>query len=369
MKKLNICLVSLTVAPDSTDGEAKVIRALFDYLKEKGHRVKLITGKWSKELKDPDIIQVDLITKRFLWLPQFVLKVKKYLKSHKFDIIHGNSPKATLPILLSREKKFISYIHDLGPFETKLTKIPIEKYLIKYIAKRATSITTVSNFIKKQFKRFMPKIDQNKIFNLYNGIEKNYKPLPDEANKLKNELGIKGQVLLYLGRIAPFKGVEHIIEAYQLAKQEIPDLNLIIGGLPDYSMNKSYQVWKQKYKDIHFIGFVHEEKLPIYYTMADIFITYSYSSEGFGLTSIEAIACGTPVICSSLPVFEEILQNNAIFVPPKKPKKLAENILKLLKDDTLRNDLVENAQIFIKKYSWEEVGKRLEDVYNNFLSI
>ena len=46
--------------------------------------------------------------------------------------------------------------------------------------------------------------------------------------------------------------------------------------------------------------------------MADIFITYSYAAEGFGLTPVEAIACGTPVICSSLPTFKEVLQDNAI---------------------------------------------------------
>jgi glycosyltransferase involved in cell wall biosynthesis len=369
MKKLNICLVSLAVAPDKTDGEAKVIRALFEYLKKQGHKVKLITGKWNVALNHPDIIQVDLIRKRFMWLPHFTIKVVKYLRAHKFDIIHGNSAKATIPIILSNQKKFLTYIHDLGPFETKLTKIPIEKYLIRYIARKATCITTVSNFIKHQFNTFIPTVTQNKIFNLYNGIEDKYKPQPDEAQKLKERLKIKGPVLLYLGRIAPFKGVDHIIEAYYLAKKEIPDLNLVIGGNPDYSMERIYQKWKSKHKDIHFVGFVSDEELPSYYTMSDIFITYSYSSEGFGLTSIEAIACGTPVICSSLTVFKEVLQDNAIFVPPKKPLLLAKEIKRLLKDTNLREKLMIKAQKFIKRYSWDEVGKRLEDVYSKFISI
>ncbi len=368
MKKLNICLVSLTVFPDSTDGEAKVIRALFDYLKSQGHHVKLITGKWNKDLNNPDIIQVELITKRFFWLPQFTLKVSKYLRAHKFDIIHGNSAKAVLPILLSRQERFISYIHDLGPFETKLTKIPIEKYLIRYVAKKATNITTVSNYVKEQFKTYLPKIDQKKIFNLYNGIDQKYKPYPNEANALKEKLGIKGPILLYIGRIAPFKGVEHIIEAYYLAKKETPNLNLVIGGLPDYLMKIPYQEWKRKYQDIHFVGFVSDDQLSLYYAMADIFITYSFSSEGFGLTSIEALACGTPVICSTLSVFKEVLEDNAIFVPPKNPKLLASEIIRLLKDEKLRAQLVNNAQQFIKRYTWEEVGKRLEQVYSEFLS-
>ena len=368
MNKLNICLVSLTVAPDSTDGEAKVIRALFDYLRKQGHHVKLITGKWEVDLHHPDIIQVDLVTKRFLWLPQFILKVSKYLKNHQFDIIHANSPKATIPVLLARKKKFISYIHDLGTFEFRLTSIPVEKYLTKYVTKKATLITTVSKVVKKQFKTFMPKTNLNKIFNLYNGIDEKFKPYPKEAKELKEKLKLKGPVLLYVGRITPYKGVEDIIEAYKIAKKEISDLNLVIGGKPDYSMKKSYKEWVQKHKDINFVGFIPDTEIPYYYTMAEIFLTYSNASEGFGLTIAEAIACGTPVICSSLNVFKEVLEDNAVFVPLKNPEALSKEIIGLLNNTSKQESIVKNGQLFIKRYSWDAVGKRLEEVYNTFLS-
>jgi len=368
MKKLNICLVSLTVAPDGKDGEAKVIRALFDYLRKQGHHVKLITGKWELDLKNPDIIQVNLVTKRFLWLPQFIMKVSKYLRSNQFDIIHANSPKATLPVILARKKRFISYIHDLGTFETKLTSIPVEKYLTKYVTKKATYITTVSNYVKKQFKDYMPKTNLNKIFNLYNGIDEKFKPYPKEAKALKEKLNLIGPVLLYVGRITPYKGVEDIIKAYKIVKKEIPGLNLVIGGKPDYSMKKSYNEWLQKYKNVNFVGFIPDEEIPFYYTMADIFLTYSNASEGFGLTPAEAIACGTPVICSSLNVFKEVLEDNAVFVSPNNPEALAKEINSLFRDTTKQENIVKKGQSLIKRYSWEAVGKRLEDVYKNFLS-
>jgi glycosyltransferase involved in cell wall biosynthesis len=132
-------------------------------------------------------------------------------------------------------------------------------------------------------------------------------------------------------------------------------------------MEKKYKEWKKKYKEIHFIGFVEEKELPYYYTMADIFITYSYASEGFGLTPIEAIACGTPVICSSMVAYKEILQDNAIFVPPKNPQHLAEEIVKLLKDEVKYKNLINNAQNFIRKYTWDSVGKKIEQAYLKFL--
>jgi len=367
MKKLRICLVSLTVSPDSTDGEAKVIRSIFEYLKKQGHDVTLIAGKWNEDLEDPDIIQVNLIRKRFLWLPLFNFKVIKYLRKSKFDVIHANSPKAALPVILSGKKRFITVLHDFIPFETKLTSIPIEKNLIKYTAKKSTFIITVSNMVKKQFNKYLPKINQEKIYTIYNGIEDIFRPFPKEAKHLKEKLNIKGPVLLYIGRITQYKGVDHLIEAYKIMQKNIPDLNLIIGGKPDYLMEKQYEQWKSRNPDIHFLGFIPDAIVPHYYSMADAFVSYSSSSEGFGLTLLESISCGTPVVCSSIPVFQEILQENAIFVPPNNPKILAREIENLLKNETKRKQLVEKAMKFIQKYSWDSVGKRLEKVYEKFL--
>ncbi|MFX1410178.1 MAG: glycosyltransferase family 4 protein [Promethearchaeota archaeon] len=367
MKRLNICLVSLTITPDTQDGAAKFFAGIFNYLKNQGHNVKLITGRWNVALSDPRIFQVNIIRKRFFWFPQFNLNTIKYLKRHEFDVVHGNGPKGALPIILSNQKRFISTIHDLGPFETEFTKIPIEKFIIRYITQKSTYITTCSDFIRREINYYMPKVNINKIYNLYSAIEAKYRPYPNEAQKLKEKLGIKGPVLLYIGRIAKYKGVNDIIRAYRIAKKKLPNINLVMGGKPDFSMEKTYNEWKYKYKDIHFVGFVSEQEIPYYYSMGDIFITYSYASEGFGLTPIEAIACGTPVICSSMLAYKEVLKDNAIFVPPQNPHLLAKEITNLLKDDLARENLIEKAQEFIKRYTWKSVGKKLEKVYSKLI--
>ncbi|MEJ2279904.1 MAG: glycosyltransferase family 4 protein [Candidatus Lokiarchaeota archaeon] len=228
MNKLDICLVALTIPPDSQNGEAKFFKGIYEYLRDKGHNVTLITAKWKYELPDPNIIQLDIIPKRFFWFPHFNWGVIRYLRNHKFDIIHGNGPKGTLPIILSGNKKFISTIHDLGPFETEFTKIPIEKYIIKYVAQKSRFITTCSDSIKKEIKYYIPEIELKKIFNLYSAIEEKFKPYPEKARKLKNELGLQGPVILYIGRITSYKGVDDIITAYNLAKEKIKNLNLEI---------------------------------------------------------------------------------------------------------------------------------------------
>ncbi|MFX1442818.1 MAG: glycosyltransferase family 4 protein [Promethearchaeota archaeon] len=370
MKKLKICLISLTVAPDSQDGSAKFIRGVFDYLNKQNHiNVKLITAKWNKKLINPNIIQIKVIKKSFLWIPQFVFNVLKYIKGQHFDIIHGNGPKGSLPLtLLSKKRKFISTLHDLGPFETKFSIIPIEKYLFKQVAKKATFITTCSNSIRKELKDHIKELDMHQIYNLYSAIEDKFRPYPKEAQELKEKLKIDGPVILYIGRIALYKGVNDIISAYKHAKQKIPNLTLLLGGKPDFYMEKIFQEWKRKFKDIYFLGFIPEEEIAIYYSMADVFITYSYAAEGFGLTPFEAIACGTPVICSSLPAFKEILQDNALFVPPRSPSLLAKEIINLINDEEKRSMMIKKAQQFIKRYSWDSVGKKLEQIYEMLLN-
>lgn len=368
MKKLKVCLASLTFAPDSQDGSAKFFAGVFNYLKKHGHNVNVITGKWNKELSDPDITQINLIRKSYLWAPQFTAEVAKYFRAHQFDIVHGNGPKGSLPLFLFKKNQYITTIHDLGPFEIKSSKISMEKILIKRVVKNAAYITTCSETIRKGLKHHVTRVNINKIFNLYSAIEEKYKPYPKEAQKLKEKLGIEGPILLYIGRIAQYKGVGDIIKAYKIAKKQIPDIKLVMGGTPDFNMNRAYEEWKRKYKDIYFVGFVSEKEIPYYYTMGNIFITYSYASEGFGLTPVEAIACGTPVICSSLKAYQEVLQDNAIFVPPRNPRQLAIEIIALLKDDDKRNNMIEKAQAFIKRYSWDSVGNKLEQVYWKFLN-
>jgi len=363
---IKICLVSLAFFPDKKDGSAKIATSIYNYLNDNGYNIKVITAKWNVDLKDPNIIQINIIRKRFFWFPQFILSVFRILNKQKFDIIHGNGSRVCIPILF---RKYITMIHDLGPFEARFTKIPILPVLEKLNALRAKKIITATNIIKRGLKYYIPKLKIKKISCIYYPIDPKFKPYPKQGFSLKEKLNLKGRTILYIGRIAFYKGIDDIIKAYHLVKKEIPDLNLVIGGKPTLKMVSTYQSWKEKYKDIKFVGMIPENKIQHYYSMADVFVTYSNASEGFGLTPIESIACGTLVICSNLPAYREILGDNAIFVPPKEPELLAEKIKYYFKKEEIKKNLINKSQDVIKKYSMESFGKNLLDIYQEFLKI
>ncbi len=363
MFNLKICLISIKIAPDC---ERTGFEGIYEYLINSGYDVKLLTGKWNYELADSNIMQYNILRNRYLWAPEFILRVAKYLRSHHFDIIHGNKPKGCLPILASNKKRFISTIHDLGPFETYYTLGSIQRIFLSQVVKKSTLITVPSYHTKKGLKKVVPNISSNKIEVIYNGIDRKFHPYPYEAKKLKEKLNIRGPILLYLGRIAKYKGVNDIIEAYNVTKKKIPNVNLIIAGEPDFEMEKIYETWKQNFKDIYFTGFISDNLVPIYYSMADILIAYSSGGEGFGNTPLEALACDSPVICSDLEVYKEILDDSAIYVPPKRPDLLSKQIIYLLENNDIKQKKIQKGQKILRKYTWQAVGKRLEKIYNKF---
>jgi phosphatidylinositol alpha-mannosyltransferase len=365
MEKLKLCHISLGLYPDSRDGSAKFARGVYDELKRRGHDITMLTGIWNEGFDDPNIIPLSIPQARFFWAPKFLLKFRSYIKSHQFDLIHTNGSRGSLPVLFSKTP-FITNIHDLGPFEANFTKIPVLKWLERRNAQKAARIITCSSIIHEGIERFMG-AERSKMRNVWSAIDPRFQPEKKAGQQLKEKMGLKGPTLFYVGRIAFYKGIDHIIEAYYRVKKEIPDLNLVIGGKPELKLIETYQQWKTQYPEIRFVGMIPDEEMPIYYSMADAFITYSYASEGFGLTPVEAIACGTPVICSTMPAYREVLEDHAIFVEPQNPVKLAETISQFFHQQDLNHEKIKKAQEFIKRYSWTSVVDQIETIYQDFL--
>ncbi|QEE16004.1 glycosyltransferase family 4 protein [Promethearchaeum syntrophicum] len=365
MRKLKICIISAGAFPDHKDGSANYIRGLYDALKSRGHDLTMLTAKWGDGFNDKNIITVDVPKRRILWVPKFYFKFRKYIKTHDFDIIQGNGSRGSLPVMFTK-KPYITLIHDMGPFEADFTKIPILKWLERRNANKAKQIITNSEITKTGIIEIMGG-SKEKIHTVYCGYDPSFKPQPKRAKELKQNLGIEGPVIYYVGRIAFYKGVDHIIEAYYHAKKEIPKLNLVIGGKPTLKMKDTVEKWKKENPDVNFVGLVKEEDMSTYYSMGDVFVTYSFASEGFGITPVESIACGTPVICSTMPAYQEILQDNAIFVERQRPDLLAKAFIDFFHHPEKNQEMMTKATEFIKRYTWDAVADRVEKVYENFL--
>lgn len=120
-------------------------------------------------------------------------------------------------------------------------------------------------------------------------------------------------LIVSIGRISPHKGVDLLIQAFHEARKEVPRAHLLIVGKPTF---KSYfeHLMSEAGGGVHFVGFVPEEKLPEYYTAANVYATATLW-EGFDMPIAEAQACGTMVVAFDIGPHKEIVDERAQLVP------------------------------------------------------
>ncbi|MBK8795266.1 MAG: glycosyltransferase family 4 protein [Caldilinea sp.] len=157
---------------------------------------------------------------------------------------------------------------------------------------------------------------------------------PTPHPELRKKLGLEHcRILLFLGFITPRKGMEYLGQAMcQLPE----DVHLLVGGRWDESYRKIFRkVVGPAAHRVHDIGFLRDEDRPLYYSLADVYVSPSFL-EGLGITPIEAMACGTPAVVTSATSGPEEVGNAGIVVPACDSRSLAAGIRSLLDDNELR---------------------------------
>lgn len=200
-----------------------------------------------------------------------------------------------------------------------------------------------------------------------------------DKNYAKAKIGMEEnhKIILQLGRIVPRKGIDNVIKAFSKIANQDKLLRLVIvgGDKTDSQTVKEIERLKTLCSDLKiseqviFVGNKPREDLKYYYSAADIFVSTPWY-EPFGITPLESMACGTPVIGSRVGGIKYTVQHNdtGYLVPPKDPDKLSKAILKILNDTELRLKMGQKAIDHVHKYfSWAAVANALSDLYHNVI--
>jgi glycosyltransferase involved in cell wall biosynthesis len=212
-------------------------------------------------------------------------------------------------------------------------------------------ITTVSGFSKYAIHHWLG-IKYSKIFVIYPGIDEIFKPI--ERNHAKRYIweryGIQGEFFTYVGAISERKGVNDILKAFLLGRKRGLRHSLVLAGPVE-----SEQLLEKMHglDSIKYLGHVSREDLPFLLSASTAFIFPSYH-EGFGLPPLEAMACGTPVIVSRIPIFLETVGNAGLFVNPGDYEGIANAMLRLATDEKLRDELSKRALNRASKFTWRK---------------
>jgi phosphatidylinositol alpha-mannosyltransferase len=123
-------------------------------------------------------------------------------------------------------------------------------------------------------------------------------------------------------------------------------------------------------KDVIFVGYVSYEELPRYYKTADIFCAPATGRESFGIVLLEAMATGKPIVASNIEGYASVLTDGVegLLVPPRDEKALAQVLISLMTDQSLRQQMAARGRAKALEYSWERIAQRVLDYYTRLLS-
>ncbi|MBP7764786.1 MAG: glycosyltransferase family 4 protein [Syntrophaceae bacterium] len=187
---------------------------------------------------------------------------------------------------------------------------------------------------------------------------------------------IKDKPLLFtLGRLVEWKGHRYLIDALRLVKDKM-NVHLLIGGEGTLRQDLDNLVRDRGLEDdVTFLGHIPGHLMNTYYSNADIYIQPSIidkdgTTEGLGVTILEAMACGTPCIGSKVGGIPDIIRDgeNGFLVKPAEPEQLAEKISLLLQDKDLRERIGREGRRFVEEnYSWNAKAGELMGIYGRLL--
>jgi len=290
-------------------------------------------------------------------------------------------------------KPFIENFHSLGKIRFQIRQkyavngnekdIFDKRFLIEEeIIKEANLIISLSES-EKIFLQEHYNTPLEKVIVIPGGVNlKIFFPMPLAKVREKLSLNSNDFILLFVGRLEWRKGIGTLIHAANILRQDIPGIKVLIIGGKIYGRQKNVDDFREyqrllktvndlKLNDIvHFLGSVDHDRLPLYYSAANIFVVPSYY-EPFGLVVLESMACKIPVVASEVGGLTMTIQNNVngLLVKPRSPVDLKEKILRLYREPALAKDLAENGYKFVKeKYSWETIIESIHKIYLSFIN-
>jgi glycosyltransferase involved in cell wall biosynthesis len=201
---------------------------------------------------------------------------------------------------------------------------------------------------------------------------------PMDRMAARNQIGIAdgGPIVLQLGRMVPRKGVDNVIRAMARLRRDrgIAARLLVVGGetrhpdpraTPEIGRLLDIAAEERIADAVTFVGSRGRRELRVYYAAADVFVTTPWY-EPFGITPVEAMACGTPVIGAAVGGIQQTVEDGrtGFLVPPRDPDALAARLATILSNPNLRDEMGNNALARARRlYTWTRIAGQIDGVY------
>lgn len=226
--------------------------------------------------------------------------------------------------------------------------VQLDRLRFERLAQQADLIITISENSKKDFQKFFNNTNVEVVY-------------PAASPIFTNEINMQNRgYFLSVGTLEPRKNLEGLITAYLGSKTQRP---LVVVGLGGWKNQRLLDLLKKHKRKIFVTGFVSDSDLASLYQQA-LCLVYPSFYEGFGLPILEAMSCGTPVICSGTSSLKEVGGDAVFYINPQNVSEIKSALIKIETNPTLRKELINKGLKQAKKFSWEKSATLLSKLYH-----
>lgn len=236
---------------------------------------------------------------------------------------------------------------------------------------RADAIIAVSNYVRNSLVDNSPGLSPERILVIPEAVDHDffYPRAVPPAFREKYQLSSDNFYVLYVGSEQPRKNFLTLIRAFASLRSQFENIRLLKVGQPEYveERNKANKLIDHLglHGDVSFIGHVGHE-LPLFYSVSDLFV-FPSRYEGFGFPPLEAMACGTAVICSNITALPEVVGDAALLFDPKDEDALTDLMVQVARSEDLRNEYSQRGLARAQGFSWAETARKTVSLYRRVL--
>jgi glycosyltransferase involved in cell wall biosynthesis len=305
------------------------------------------------------------------------------LQAHRLglDVVHDLTGVTPFLLTASAAVRTVVTVYDVFawscPGHSTWLDTLIYRYWLPRVLPRVDAVITVSQASKADIVRYL-NIAPAKIYVAYPGVDARFHPLSEaEVARVRRRYGLPERYILFVGSVEKRKNLVGLLHAYaRLLSGGAAAMPLVIVGarrraytqMPGaQEIEATLQSLVLEHKVI-FTGFVPDADLPALYNGAVLFVFPSLY-EGFGFPPLEAMACGTPVVCSNTASLPEVVgalgasASAALMVEPYDVEGLADAIRRVIKDKALRQALRERGLARAQRFTWAQTARQVLAVY------
>jgi phosphatidyl-myo-inositol alpha-mannosyltransferase len=362
---MKIGLVCPYIYPDN-GGVAQHVRYLYENLRLRGHDVRILTASHGPQrASEGDIIRlgvgfsvpINASVGTLTFSPRYLSQIGRMLEREQFDLLHFHEPFVPfLSLFLLRESNSVN----IATFHAYAGFSPSYEFgsrALQGYAARLHGRIAVSAAARHFIDRFFP--GDYKV--IPNGVD-----VPRFANAVPIARWQDGTPnVLFVGRHEPRKGLLDLLKAHRILRKTGSRQRLLVVGSGPQEREARRYVATRGLQGVEFLGRVSDTEKAQLFRTADVYASPATGGESFGIVLLEAMAAGTPIVCSDIHGYKGVVRRGreGLLVPPRSPRLLAVAIDRVLSDPDMRQRMGAAGRARAEEFSWPRVTAKVDDYY------